>query len=171
MESKPEWCPICLEEFDISSPETDKHNSRCGHPVHRHCLHTSMRSGNYTCSICRSPYGDVKGEADQPHLKRYVKMLQQKLSFAVVRQRMETDRIAPDVIDAFFTGGASVLVEDEAEVKRRAENVEPVDTLKFLKMLKIGMGEGAVRQKMESAGFSHEAIDLFFSEVIESQQS
>lgn len=158
-----ERCPICLEGFDDTQPETEKHNSRCGHPIHRQCQQVLMRSGSYSCSICRMPFGDVPDELEQPHLKRYVKMLKQKLPVAAVRQRMEADGISPAIIDSFFTGGASVEVQTEAVV----ESTVAIDISKFTKMLKVGSHEGAVRQRMVAAGISSEDIDAFFSNYID----
>ena len=164
------WCPVCLEGFGGPDSESDRHNSRCGHPIHRHCLQALMRSGNYTCSICRMSYGDIPNALDQPQLKRYTKMLQQKLPIAAVRQRMEVDRIPPSVIDAFFTGGASTVVQDPASLA--AENAKVVvDTAKFTKMLKVGMSEEAVRQKMESVGITGEDIDSFFCTLMDQGSS
>lgn len=106
------------------------------------------------------PFGDVQGELDQPHLKRYVKMLKQKLPVAAVRQRMEADSVSPTVVDAFFTGGASLAVQGDEATQAQAA---AVDVEKFTKMLRVGMGEGAVRQRMQAAGISSESVDAFFS--------
>ncbi len=163
MESDPSWCPICLEGFDSSQPETEMHDSRCGHPIHRQCLRTLMRTGNYSCSVCRMPFGDIKNDLEQPHLKRYFKMLKQKLQIATVRQRMEVDGISPSVIDSFFSGGASEVVQNEDDIQ---PNVE-VDNAKFTKMLKVGMNEDAVRCRMEAAGISSERINSFFCNYID----
>lgn len=164
-ESTSPMCPICLEGFDNSQPETEKHDSRCGHPIHRQCLQTLMRTGSYSCSICRKPFGDVQSAQDQPHLKRYVNMLKQKLPVAAVRQRMEADGVSTSVVDAFFTGGASLAVQDEGTAEPLGAEV---DTAKYTKMLRVGMSEGAVRQRMEAAGISSEAINAFFCSAITS---
>ena len=92
-------------------------------------------------------------------------MLHQKLPIAAVRQRMEVDGISADVVDAFFTGGASTDVQDVQDVVVDAPMVR--DTSKFVKFLQIGMDASAVRQKMEMAGFNTEAIDTFFCEYMD----
>lgn len=169
MEAEPSKCPICLDVFECcldANEELEIHRTRCGHAVHRTCLRNLIRSGSYSCSICRTSFGDVQSELEQPHLKRYVKMLHQKLPMTAVRQRMEVDGILPEVVDAFFTGGAStgVRVEQDSETDRISV---PRDTATFAKFLKIGMNEAAVRQKMENAGFKEVEIDKFFCEYID----
>lgn len=161
-----EKCPVCLEVLINSQEDSDIHNGRCGHSIHLKCLQSLLRAGNYSCSICRMPFGEVHLQPNQSHLKRYAKMLQQKLPIAAVRQRMEADRVAPDVIDSFFTGGVSLIFKDEEEFSSKS-GMNPIDSQKYLKMLKIGMAEEAVRQRMESVGISSEDIDGFFRDFYE----
>lgn len=166
MEVQRSCCPICLEEFDNSSVETEKLDNRCGHAVHRHCFLKALRAGNYTCSICREPFGDIKDNLSQPNLKRYVKMLQQNFSFAIVRQRMEADQISPTTIDSFFTGGSSLVAQDSTEACMHSKKTS-FDISTYARMLKVGMAEGAVRQRMEVANISSDDIDAFFCEMID----
>ena len=46
-----EICPICLQSIHWNQNETV--SAECGHAVHYNCLNTSLRSGNYKCSLCR----------------------------------------------------------------------------------------------------------------------
>ena len=104
--------------------ESRIHRNPCGHYFHAHCLHSSIKAGNYACPICRKPLkigcegdgGDINGEEgiDKKLLKRYTRMLQvAKLPEAAVKQRMMVDGIPPRTIDAFFTGGMSREVAPE----------------------------------------------------------
>ena len=67
-------CVICLEPFTLTTDNdddddnhtataaTNKIRARCGHVLHGPCLRASIRSGNYTCPLCRLPLGEP-GEA------------------------------------------------------------------------------------------------------------
>lgn len=86
-------------------------------------------------------------------------MLKQKLPIAAVRQRMEADGVSPAVVDAFFTGGASREVQNLDDPPAATS----LDMGKFVTMLRVGMGDGAVRQRMEAAGVAREDMNAFFS--------
>ena len=172
-------CPICLENFDAHD-DSKTYNSRCGHNAHLNCLLSSIRTGgNYNCPECRMPFGDVPGTDDQlldKKLKKYANMLKMNLPVAAVRQRMEADRMLPHIIDQFFTGGAFTLsilaatattaavdtellrekCSDVAVTSASAKTTIKFDT--YVKMLKVGMSEGAVRQKMIRGGRSYVTI-------------
>lgn len=175
-------CVICLEDFpfDFSSGDSSKeyYHSRCGHVTHAHCLHGSVRSGNYNCPLCRQPLGDISVElaAVDKRLTRYVKMLKSGLAASAVRQRMTVDGISSSIVDAFFTGGASrTLVSKEDEERQRAQDAaerqEKLQGLldKYRRMLDMGLPEGAVRQKMQQAtgdnALSPDEIEQFFAIV------
>ena len=152
-------CPICLEELSEGSAAS----TRCGHRAHAACLRTCMRTGMYLCPLCRMPFGDVPVDADAgSKLARYSRMLRSGLAQAVVRQRMVVDGVPPAAIDAFFTGGASIAVqnEDDTVVPRAAQ---AVNLEKFDKMLRMGLDVGAVQQKMGAAGVTPAAIEAFFA--------
>ena len=86
-------------------------------------------------------------------------MLRSGLVGAAVRQRMIADRISLQEIDAFFTGGASLaLQEDEKPLSDRTGTME-----QFEKMLRVGMDERAVRRKMLASGFQQHEVDMFFA--------
>ena len=153
------WCPICMEDFDKTVPEVAAHMIRCGHLVHRACLQSSLRAGCYSCAICRQPLGEPSGWAVAPPLRRYANMLRSGLVGAAVRQRMIADRISLQEIDAFFTGGASLaLQEDEKPPLDRTGTMA-----QFEKMLRVGMDERAVRRKMLASGFQQHEVDMFFA--------
>ncbi len=149
-------CPVCMDDLPCDFV------ARCGHGAHRVCLQPNLRAGAYSCPVCRAALGDEPVEADQPLLKRYVRMRQQQIPVGAVRQRMEADGVSAAVIDAFFSGGASELLQDSAAPSVKSS----IDTSKFAKMLTLGIGEGAVRQKMVASGISNEDINTFFGDLI-----
>jgi len=158
-------CPICLEEFSTDLREI--HDSRCGHRAHILCIRNTIRSGSYNCPICRKPFGDVPTPAEvDKTLVRYTKMLKSNIPAPAVRQRMVADEIPIIVIDAFFTGGASTAVIREEDTNEPAA-AKIVDFSKYSKMVKVGMAEEAIRQKMEIAGISTDDIDSFFVNFME----
>jgi len=161
-------CPICLEVID---DENERATSACEHCFHRKCLYLSMRTGGlYICPVCRSPLGEFPSVlvVQDKRLQKYSKMLKVKLPFAVVRQRMEADGIPPTEIDAFFSCGISNSLCDEETLSATASTASTrFDPSPFIKMLKIGINEGAVRQKLLTAGLSEEDIDIFFSSCID----
>mmetsp|Transcript_11678 Transcript_11678/g.26143 ORF Transcript_11678/g.26143 Transcript_11678/m.26143 type:complete len:219 (-) Transcript_11678:153-809(-) len=156
------------------------HRNSCGHSVHAHCLHSSIKAGNYVCPICRKPLksssegdgdgGDINGGEgiDERLLKRYTRMLHvAKLPEAAVKQRMMVDGIPPRTIDAFFTGGMSREVapegvEDDDDDNPYSLASDSGAVRKYRKMLEMGIPEAAVRNKMSIAGCSTEDIDSFF---------
>lgn len=198
-------CVICLENLDpsysntlesesnssenyITTNENEVHNLRCGHITHSHCLRESIRSGNYTCPICRQPLGEVPtsssaaatatGVTDstthvEKKLVRYINMLKSKLDPAAVKQRMKVDGIPVATIDAFFTGGMSLEV---ASPTARENNVPfevfvlpQKDMEKYRKMLKIGFNEDVIRQKLSAvSGVSAAQVDRVWMEIVES---
>lgn len=150
-----EQCVICLEELgtELTDSSSSVYRSRCGHVTHTHCLHASIRSGNYTCPLCRNSLGDISAElaAVDSRINRYVKMLKSGLAPQAVRQRMVVDAIPVTLIDAFFTGGASRAVDDGTDAPPETpSDAEVIAGLvaKYQKMLDMGMPEGAVRQKV-----------------------
>jgi hypothetical protein len=216
-------CVICLESLEPELSEDDSnnnadtgvgdtsavdsiqngiHRSRCGHDIHRQCLHASIRSGNYNCPVCRHPLGEMNpactsassnnidngssscsnsssdgaSSSNQPivrggkdPLDRYIRMLKSNLPPAVVRQRMVVDNIPASTIDAFFTGGVSREVMTAEEIAAEGNNarlkaIANLDT--YRRQLKVGVDEGAVRQKMAAAGIAQSDIDDFFQEYM-----
>jgi hypothetical protein len=77
---------------------------------------------------------------------------------------MEVDHITPLVIDSFLSGGvSSILQGEESEGKSEIAKIEEVRAIgKYLKMLKVGLSEEVVKQRMEADGLSLEVIDRFF---------
>jgi hypothetical protein len=87
---------------------------------------------------------------------------------------MEADRVAPISIDAFFSGGISLVIQgtDSEGCNHGVDNGGLIpgpnrnfDT--FVRCLKVGMDEGAVRQKMLASGISSNEIDAFLCGVID----
>lgn len=174
-------CPICLEEFDESSSSSsssivnDSSNNqenkmfqgRCGHILHAHCIHDSMRIGIYTCPICRQPFGEIStssNELPQPdkRLIRYTRMLKSNLPPAAVRQRMIVDGISPIEIDSFFTGGVSLSVQSTEDLQAiPTSNLTAITEEKYRKMLRIGMDVEIVKQKMIMDGCLNDEIEVF----------
>lgn len=156
--SSPLQCVICLEDLgdEVTASPSSVYHSRCGHITHTHCLHASIRSGNYTCPLCRNPLGDISAELAvvDSRINRYVKMLKSGLAPQAVRQRMVVDAIPISLIDAFFTGGASRALDDGSDATPDTpSDAEVIAGLvaKYQKMLDMGMPEGAVRQKVIAA--------------------
>jgi hypothetical protein len=161
-----EACPICLEALSDGCVLL----SVCGHPAHKPCVQASVRAGNYNCPICRAPYSDMSEaaapEAGDKRFRKFSNMLRVSVPPAAVRQRMEADGIPPSLIDAFFTGGA---VHDAADMTAEAEahqkRLDGQCLQAFTAMLRVGLPEAAVRQKMRAAGVSDRTIASFFCEV------
>jgi hypothetical protein len=158
-------CPICLEDFTSktcskSDPEVIIETS-CGHKFHGECLGSAIRSGTYVCSVCRSPLGEVTA-AESKQLKKYVTMLRANIPREAVRQAMEVSGLSATVICNFFTGGLSSKYGIQMSDETTDNNHTVIEGEKYSKMLKVGMPEGAVRQKMISANLSPDAIEHFF---------
>lgn len=151
-------CPICLEVLELTDIDSI-HTSRCGHTAHTRCLGTLMRSGMYTCPVCRNSFGEVEIETDRK-LQRYSKMLRSGLRPEVVRQRMTVDGIPSATIDSFFTGGASRQVQAEEPVMSVV-----VDFEKYKKMIRVGLDEVAVGQRMRNDLVEEAAIQKFFDSL------
>ncbi|KAL4236129.1 RING finger and CHY zinc finger domain-containing protein 1 [Mactra antiquata] len=51
-------CAVCLE--DLHTSRTDAHIPKCGHLIHRLCLESCMKTGNYACPTCGESLVDMK---------------------------------------------------------------------------------------------------------------
>ena len=157
-----EVCPICLTEYTDSEPAVA---SKCGHFSHGSCLRSAIRAGSYTCSICRSSLGNIV--ATSKSMERYVKMLRANIPTAAVRQRMEADSISKYEIDAFLSGGVSAIDGIRDDVLDTKPSLDKSTLKPYAQMLKCGIMEGAVRQKMALNAKCPEAeIDQFFTEYM-----
>ena len=153
-----EVCPICLMDYTDSEPAVA---SQCGHFSHGHCLRSAIRAGSYTCSICRSSLGNIV--ATSKSMERYVKMLRANIPIAAVRQRMEADSISKHEIDAFLSGGVSAIDGVKDDVLDTKPSIDKSSLKPYAHMLKCGIMEGAVRQKLAlNAKCSDTEIDQFF---------
>uniref|UniRef100_H3H2R5 FH2 domain-containing protein n=1 Tax=Phytophthora ramorum TaxID=164328 RepID=H3H2R5_PHYRM len=100
---------------------------------------------------------DVKLK-DDPTFAKYFKMLQMGLPEGAIRQKMKVDGVDERALglggDAMVSqlagpsGGSNVKLQDDPTYA------------KYFKMLKMGLPEGAVRQKMKSEGVDERALDL-----------
>ncbi|KAL4144941.1 hypothetical protein PRNP1_012615 [Phytophthora ramorum] len=100
---------------------------------------------------------DVKLK-DDPTFAKYFKMLQMGLPEGAIRQKMKVDGVDERALDlggdamvsqlAGPSGGSNVKLQDDPTYA------------KYFKMLKMGLPEGAVRQKMKSEGVDERALDL-----------
>ena len=92
-------------------------------------------------------------------------MLKMNIPLAAVRQRMEAELIPPSQIDSFFTGGASIFLQDNEDMENDIKTKTNFDS--YIKMLRVGMGEGAVMQKMRAAGLTIKLIDQFLCDFMD----
>ena len=162
LDNPSEVCPICLMEYTDSEPAVA---SQCGHFSHGHCLRSAIRAGSYTCSICRSSLGNIV--ATSKSMERYVKMLRANIPTAAVRQRMEADSIRKYEIDAFLSGGVSAIDGVRDNVLDTKPSVDKSSLKPYAHMLKCGIMEGAVRQKLAlNAKCSETEIDQFFADYM-----
>jgi hypothetical protein len=73
--SKQDICAICLEPLSYQRTRKNSLNhvsswQPCGHTFHFNCMRNSLRSGNYNCPLCRTPYRGIKMK---PHLTEFGK--------------------------------------------------------------------------------------------------
>ncbi|EGZ07092.1 hypothetical protein PHYSODRAFT_565908 [Phytophthora sojae] len=103
------------------------------------------------------PKNDMKLK-DDPKFAKYFKMLQMGLPEGAVRQKMKADGVDDRALElggdamvsqlAGGSGGNDVKLQDDPTYA------------KYFKMLKMGLPEGAVRQKMKTEGVDERALDL-----------
>mmetsp|Transcript_75612 Transcript_75612/g.148397 ORF Transcript_75612/g.148397 Transcript_75612/m.148397 type:complete len:171 (+) Transcript_75612:69-581(+) len=162
----PDQCPVCLE---VLSEPHGVLTSHCGHSAHRLCVQQSVRSGNYTCPICRATYrndstADSSVEITDKRFIKFKKMLEMNMPAGAVRQRMEAENIPSLVIDAFLTnGGVHSDMEIMEAVQKHHSELDSQSKDKYIKMIQVGMSEGAVRQRMIADGISTAAIHDFLA--------
>ncbi|ETO69596.1 hypothetical protein F444_13859 [Phytophthora nicotianae P1976] len=111
--------------------------------------------------------GDVIAEVllkDHEVYAKYFKMLKMGLPEGAVRQKMKVDGVDERALDLGGDAPFSKLPKPET-----TEPATPVNDVKlkddstyakFLKMLQVGLPEGAVRQKMKAEGLDERALDL-----------
>ncbi|RLN91148.1 hypothetical protein BBJ28_00020992 [Nothophytophthora sp. Chile5] len=95
---------------------------------------------------------------DDPLYAKYFKMLKMGLPEGAVRQKMKTDAVDERALDLGGDALVSELIGSAAEKDVKLQD-DPTYA-KFFKMLKMGLPEGAVRQKMKTEGVDERALDL-----------
>ncbi|KAF4130317.1 Formin Homology 2 Domain [Phytophthora infestans] len=93
---------------------------------------------------------------DDPKYAKFFKMLQMGLPDGAVRQKMKVDGVDEWALDL---GGDAMV--SQLTVGSDCKLQDDPAYAKYFKMLKMGLPEGAVRQKMKSdAGVNEQALDL-----------
>ena len=92
-------------------------------------------------------------------------MLEMNMPQRAVRTKMEVDGCSIADIDAFFTRGASLNVRDEEE-EAAATKITEKSIQKYTKMLKNGIAESAVKQRMLVDRINSPDIEEFFNNFI-----
>ncbi|KAG6578254.1 formin-homology 2 domain-containing protein [Phytophthora cinnamomi] len=103
------------------------------------------------------PKSDMKLK-DDPKFAKYFKMLQMGLPGGAVRQKMKADGVDERALD--LGGDAKVSQLAGPLVGNGIKLQDDPTYAKYFKMLKMGLPEGAVRQKMKSEGVDEHALDL-----------
>ena len=99
-----------------------------------------------------------------------MKMLRANIPIAAVRQRMEADSISKHEIDAFLSGGVSAIDGIKDEILDTTPSLDKSSLKPYAQMLKRGVMEGAVRQKMALTAKIPEAdIDQFFTDYMKGE--
>ncbi|KAG3004570.1 hypothetical protein PC128_g20601 [Phytophthora cactorum] len=93
---------------------------------------------------------------DDPTYAKYFKMLRMGLPEGAVRQNMKTDGVDERALDL---GGDALVSELTAQKNDVKLQDDPVYS-KYFKMLKMGLPEGAVRQKMATESVDVRALEL-----------
>jgi hypothetical protein len=95
-------------------------------------------------------------------MKKYFKMKKMGLPEGAVRQKMQTDGMSAADIAAFFgesPPAAAAPPKTNSDLKNRE------DMKKYFKMKKMGLPDGAIRQKMKQDGISASDAAAFFGEA------
>ncbi|KAE9010230.1 hypothetical protein PR003_g15269 [Phytophthora rubi] len=103
------------------------------------------------------PKNDMKLK-DAPKFAKYFKMLQMGLLEGAVRQKMKVDGVDDRALDLGGDAMMSQLTGSSSDNDIKLQD-DPTYA-KYFKMLKMGLPEGAVRQKMKSEGVDERALDL-----------
>jgi hypothetical protein len=99
------------------------------------------------------------GPQEDAKFEKYRKMQKLNIPEGAIRQKMMAEAIPPNEIEAFFLGP----VLSQAEALSEPEPAEDPKFEKFRKMQKMGLPEGAIRQKMSTEGISLTEQEIFFS--------
>merc|ERR1712238_227005 len=102
------------------------------------------------------------GSEEQEVATKYRKMLKMGMPKGAAIQKMSVDRVTQNIQDSVIAGEASppTVSPEEVSEKSTALTVEEKDVAtKYSKMLKLGMPEGAVIQKMSVDGVAKNIQD------------
>ena len=124
--------------------------------------------------------GDGSNNDDDPEVAKYKKMLAMGLSTDAVRHKMNEEGVAPETIDKVLGSGgdleaSNVAANASSNVATNAISPDMSDQAQFelaygetieryQKMLKMGIPEVAVRQKMEAAGLNDRVFEAVFQQ-------
>ena len=113
----------------------------------------------------RAPAAALIGEdaiKSREDLKTYFKMKKLGLPDGAIRQKMQKDGMSGADIAAFFGERPPAAAAVSSKTNSNVNNRD--DMKKYFKMKKMGLPEGAVRQKMQTDGMSAADIAAFFGE-------
>lgn len=95
---------------------------------------------------------------DDPRFSKYFRMIDVGLPEGAVRQKMKNDGVDERALDL---GGDALVSELAGPSSGSTVKLQDDPTYaKYFKMLKMGLPEGAVRQKMKTDGVNERALDL-----------
>ncbi|GMF42521.1 unnamed protein product [Phytophthora fragariaefolia] len=94
---------------------------------------------------------------DDPKFAKYFKMLQMGLPEGAIRQKMKADGVDERALDL---GGDAMVSQLVQSPDKNVKLQDDPTYSKYFKMLKMGLPEGAVRQKMKTEGVDERALDL-----------
>jgi hypothetical protein len=95
--------------------------------------------------------------ADDPKFAKFAKMKAMNMPEGAIRQKMAVEKFTPAEIDAFLTGSPLPAPSNQLKISPDDPKFEM-----YLKMKKMNMPEGAIRQKMMANGLTSAEMDLFF---------
>ena len=103
---------------------------------------------------------------------KYDKMKKMNLPDGAIRQKMSSDGLSPDQINNFFTksssSGGGVSSSSGVEDVGSSVPEAPIDErlIKYDKMKKMNLPDGAIKHKMTQDGIPKELIDSFFNKGV-----
>lgn len=112
--------------------------------------------------LSSSESSSKKSVRNDPKYTKYVKMQKMGIPQGAVRHKMIQDGLETGDIDAFFEGEEPVQKTKIEEEKPKKNLQKDPKFSKYAKMKKMGIPDGAVRQKMLQEGVSGSDIDQFF---------
>jgi hypothetical protein len=125
-----------------------------------------------TGKVGGAPGSDGKGDPkkkknsakDDPTLVKYAKMLKMGIPPPAVKQKMVADGVDPIKIQNFFMDSADdekPAAADDKKEKAPLSAAKDPRFAKYAKMLKLGIDQSAVKQRMVQDGLSPDDVDKF----------